>query len=235
MLNNGLKVICLKESNFSPIMVPLLRWKQYTVVYHKVLFWVLYYYSYIPMICQLYKNTEPFLFADDSNLFISDKDPHNLESQLNKLENISVWLKINKLSLNIKKTHYMMFTRKRKISVDVSLSIDSNVITEVSSTKFLGVFLDNKLIWKKHIGYIVAKLSRGIGLISKARKLLNADALLTLYYYFLYPYLCHCNHVWGSTYITNLQKLIVLQKRLFGWFQDLDLEIIHILCLQICH
>ena len=45
------------------------------------------------------KNTEPFLFADDSNLFISDKDPHNLESQLNKeLENISVWLKIMKLS-----------------------------------------------------------------------------------------------------------------------------------------
>ena len=44
------------------------------------------------------KNTEPFLFADDSNLLISDKDPRNLESQLNKeLENISVWLKINKL------------------------------------------------------------------------------------------------------------------------------------------
>ena len=108
----------------------------------------------------------------------------------------------------------MVFTRKRKISVDISLSIDSNVITEVNSTKFLGVFLDNKLTWKKHIDYIVAKLSRGIGLISKARKLLNADALLTLYYSFLYPYLCYCNHVWGSTYITNLQKLVVLQKKI---------------------
>ena len=108
----------------------------------------------------------------------------------------------------------MVFTRKRKISVDISLSIDSNVITEVNSTKFLGVFLDNKLTLKKHIDYIVAKLSRGIGLISKARKLLNADSLLTLYYSFLYPYLCYCNHVWGSTYITNLQKLIVLQKKI---------------------
>ena len=92
------------------------------------------------------KTLSLFLFADDSNLFISDKDPHNLESQLNKeLENISVWLKINKLSLNIKKTHYMVFTRIIKISVDISLSIDSTVITEVNSTKFLGVFLDNKL------------------------------------------------------------------------------------------
>ena len=66
---------------------------------------------YINDLSNVCKNTEPFLFADDSNLFIRDKDPHNLESQLNKqLENISVWLKINKLSLNIKKTHYMVFT-----------------------------------------------------------------------------------------------------------------------------
>ena len=189
---------------------------------------------YINDLSNLCKHTGPFLFVEVffSNLFISDKDPHNLENQLNKeLENISVLLKINKLSLNIKKTHYLMFTRKRKMSADISLNIDSNVITEVSSTKFLGVFLDNKLIWKKHIDYIVAKLSRGIGLISKARKLLNADALLTLYYSFLHPYLCYCNHVWRSTY---LQKLIVLQKIFFGWFQDLDLEIIQILCLQIC-
>ena len=54
---HGLKVICLKENNLSPIMVPLLRWKQYTVVYHKVLFWVPYYSYYISMICQMYVKT----------------------------------------------------------------------------------------------------------------------------------------------------------------------------------
>ena len=108
----------------------------------------------------------------------------------------------------------MVFTRKRKITTDISLNIDGNLITEVSSTKFLGVYLDNKLTWKKHIDYITAKVSRGFGLISKAKKLLNADALLTLYYSFLYPYLCYCNHVWGSTYVSNLQKLIVLQKKI---------------------
>ena len=170
---------------------------------------------YINDLSNVCKNTEPFLFADDSNLFISDSDPYKLQSQLNnELENISLWLKVNKLSLNIKKTHYMVFTRKRKITTDISLNIDGNLITEVSSTKFLGVYLDNKLTWKKHIDYITAKVSRGFGLISKAQKLLNADALLTLYYSFLYPYLCYCNHVWGSTYVSNLQKLIVLQKKI---------------------
>ena len=113
----------------------------------------------------------------------------------------------------MKKTHYMVFTKKRKITTDISLNIDGNLITEVSSTKFLGVYLDNKSTWKKHIDYITAKVSRGFKLISKAKKLLNADALLTLYYSLLYPYLCYCNHVWGSTYVSNLQKLIVLQKK----------------------
>ena len=170
---------------------------------------------YINDLSNVCKNTEPFLFADDSNLFISDSDLYKLQSQLNnELENISLWLKVNKLSLNIKKTHYMVFTRKRKIITDISLNIDGNLITEVSSTKFLSVYLDNKLTWKKHIDYITAKVSRGFGLISKAKKLLNADALLTLYYSFLYPYLCYCNHVWGSTYVSNLQKLIVLQKKI---------------------
>ena len=108
----------------------------------------------------------------------------------------------------------MVYTRKRKITTDISLKIDDNLITEVSPTKFLGVYLDNRLTWKKHIDYITAKVSRGFGLISKARKLLNADAMLSLYYSFLYPYLCYCNHVWGSTYASNLQKLIALPKKI---------------------
>ena len=70
---------------------------------------------YINDLSNVCKNTEPFLFADDSNLFISDKDPHNLESQLNKeLENISVWLKINKLSLNIKRHIIWCLLEKEK-------------------------------------------------------------------------------------------------------------------------
>ena len=48
----------------------------------------------------------------------------------------------------------------------------------------------------------------------KARTLLNADAVLILYYSYPHPYLWHYNHVWRSTYVTNLQKLIVLQERM---------------------
>ena len=101
----------------------------------------------------------------------------------------------------------LWYLQKEKNKVtDVAINIEGNASSEVSQTKFLGVDIDNKLTWKKHIHYIAGNLSRGIGLVAKARKLLNSDALITLYYSFIYPYLCYCNHVWGSTYVFNLQS-----------------------------
>ena len=59
---------------------------------------------YINDLALICKNTHPFLFADDTNLFIKGNDLCTMTNALNKeLEEISIWLKVNKLSLNIKK------------------------------------------------------------------------------------------------------------------------------------
>ena len=56
------------------------------------------------------------LFADDTNLFASLKNLDTLINILNKeLDKVSNWLKINKLSLNIKKTHFILFHNKQKL------------------------------------------------------------------------------------------------------------------------
>ena len=41
-------------------------------------------------------------------------------------------------------------------------------------------------------------ISRGIGIIIKARKYLNRKSLLDLYHAFVYPYLTYCIEVWGN-------------------------------------
>ena len=92
--------------------------------------------------------------------------------------------------------------------------IDNESIGEVRRTKFLGVFIDNKLNWKDHISYISGKVSRGIGMIIKARNYLNQYGLLALYHAFIYPYFTYCNHVWGDTYKSNLQKFVILQNKI---------------------
>ena len=131
----------------------------------------------------------PFLFADDTNLLHHNKDPTILQDEINAdLCKISDWLKANRLSLNIKKTHFMVFTNKNT-PIDIKLSIDGTEIHSVEHTKFLGVLIDKKLNWNKHISYISGKVARGLGIIIKARKYLPKDAMLSLYYSFIYPYL----------------------------------------------
>ena len=109
---------------------------------------------------------------------------NELESLINsELSEIAKWLNVIKLSLNIDETHYMIFTTKIKIMPGVVVNIEGHIINEVDITKLLGVYLDNKLNWKKHIAYVSGKVARGIGLVIKARKLLNFDALITLFFY----------------------------------------------------
>ena len=156
-------------------------------------------------------------FADDSNLFMNGKDFSILETELNKiLKNISEWLKVNKLSLNVKKTHVMVFSKKNYSKIpkpEINLKIDGEVLSVVTKTKFLGVIIDDKLTWNDHTNFISGKIGRGIGILLKARHVLNRETLITLYYSFVYPYYMYCNQVWGSCTSRNITRLHVLQKK----------------------
>ena len=161
--------------------------------------------------CNACNSTLSILFADDTYLFKSSQDLSHIETMFNEqLKNISLWLKVNKLSLNVKKTHFIVFSKRKKCDESIKPVIDDETIDEVKNTKFLGVIIDKKLTWKDHINYVAGKVSRAIGMILKAKKYLRKEALLTLYYSFVYPYLTYCNHIWGATYVSNLRKLINL-------------------------
>ena len=155
------------------------------------------------------------LFADDTNMFITGHNVSEMCNQLNAdLFRVQEWLHCNKLSLNVLKTHYMIFTPRNKIYDDVSIIINNTKISRVYVTKFLGVQIDSQLSWKMHIDYICKKLSKCTAILLKARKVLGKSCLTTLYYTFAYPYFIYCNHVWGNTYQTNLDRLMIIQKKL---------------------
>ena len=155
------------------------------------------------------------LFADDTNMFITGKDMNVLCRQLNEdLRNIQEWLQCNKLSLNVLKTHYMIFTPKNKVIDDIEVKIHDVQIQRVYTTKFLGVQIDSKLTWKMHIEYTCKKLSKCVGILCKARKKLYKSTLISLYYSFAYPYFIYCNHVWGTNYPSCLERIYLIQKKL---------------------
>ena len=151
---------------------------------------------YINDLCSVCKFTTPVLFADDTNLFSSGTDLPAMANNINyELEQISLWLKVNKNYLNVKKTHYMVFTNKKSRTANLKISIDNQIIDEVCQTKFLGVIIDSKLTWKNHIFYICGKISRGIGMLIKARNYLNKAGLLSLYYSFTWSLYQVCTFV----------------------------------------
>ena len=153
-------------------------------------------------------------FADDSNLFKSDKNLSVIEEVLNsELEQISMWLKANKLYMNVSKTQYMIFSGRRAVELSFDLHIEGNKLNCVDKSKFLGVIIDNKLSWKDHVSYIAMKVSKGIGIVTKARHFLSHKSLLSLYYSFVYPHISYCNHIWGNAAATYINRLTVLQKR----------------------
>ena len=98
-----------------------------------------------PLLFLIYINDLPrvsnkvfsLMFADDSNIFIEGNDTLKMQNELNtEMMKISSWLKANKLSLNINKTHYMLFKGKRAIKDEINIKIDQTQIKQTQCTKF---------------------------------------------------------------------------------------------------
>ena len=153
------------------------------------------------------------LFADDTNLFFSHSNPNTLVEIVNsELQKTIQWIRANRLSLNLQKTKYILFSNSID-SLPTDLVFDDASLEKVSHSKFLGVIIDNKLSWKAHIDNIANKISRNIGILNRLKTQLPSTALLTLYSSLTLPYLNYGLLAWGNAHQTSLDKILLLQKR----------------------
>ena len=122
---------------------------------------------YVNDICNVSALANLILFADDTNLLFSHKDLTSLTEMVNQeINKFSSWLIANKLSLNLDKTKFMVFSpRQRKIPAEISIAINGKEIEKVKQTIFLGVVIDEHLSWKHHIAHVANKISKSIGII----------------------------------------------------------------------
>ena len=172
---------------------------------------------YINDVIHVCRLAETIMFADDTNLFFTDSNLTELNVNINnELELLSRWFKLNKLSLNVKKTNYMHFcTKKRTKSTESNLCINMEgvKIQEVNTTKFLGVVINNTLTWNDHIAMVRSKIAKNIGIITYIRSFVPLDVLLSLYHALVEPYLQYCNIIWGVQRSVALNGLYICQKR----------------------
>ena len=159
---------------------------------------------------------DPIMFADDTNLFYSNKNIISLFEVVNKeLVNI-VWFQANKLSLNANKTKYVFFHKPRKkknIPLNLPiLKINQIEIKREQALKFLGVMIDENLNWKCHTDILLNKISKNVGILYKASKLLNFRCLKNIYFALIHSYINYANIAWASSYKTSLTKILLKQK-----------------------
>ena len=126
------------------------------------------------------------LFADNTNIFFSDKYLTTLESRVNtEIQKIFRWLKLIN-SLNIKKTNYIIFKSKQKlINFKLNIKLDNIEIEQVSFTKFLGVIINENLTWENHIKVVKIKISKSMGILAKIKSNVPCVILRNLYFMLL--------------------------------------------------
>ena len=164
------------------------------------------------------------LFADDTNLTstlcsfdvnIDNKcNSLQLSTNINKeLKNIQIWLEINKLSLNVKKTKFMIFHHKQRNIENLipQLNLNEQIIERVTDFDFLGLTIDQHLTWNGHVQKISNKISRSLGIMCKLKRFLPQNILKILYNSLILPHLQYCILSWGfkSDRIFKLQKRAV--------------------------
>ena len=180
---------------------------------------------YMNDICMASEKFRAILFADDSNLLStlctfsthvsSDSSSNKKISQNINIELASIleWLNINKLSLNVGKTKFMLFHfRQRKINHIVpSLEINGKSIEQANEFDFLGLRIDQNLTWNAHIQKISNKVSRTLGVMCRLKHFLPPHILRTLYNSLILPHLQYAVLVWGfkSSRLEKLQKRAV--------------------------
>ena len=178
-----------------------------------------------PLLFLIYMNDIPqssqsfrfILYADDTNLFTTVEyslpiSISNVSEILNnELKEINDWLSLNKLTLNIQKTKFMVFHPYQKDIAGLipMLKINDVEIERVSSFKCLGILFDGNMSWKCHTDMISNKLSKYTGKLNKLKHYLPPYILRMLYFSMVNAHLIYGILVWGFV----PTRLIKIQKR----------------------
>ena len=153
------------------------------------------------------------LFADDTSVFMSSNNLTDLVKIFNdELIKLNDWLINNRLVLNTNKTQFMLFTKKKTETEDVTIKFNNQVISRVSTVKFLGVNIDDKLTWHEHIGVVCNRVAKCVGILYRLKHF-PRNILIMIYYALIISHINYCNITWSYCTDYFMTRLFVLQKK----------------------
>lgn len=105
----------------------------------------------------------------------------------------------------------MHFSQRAQNPSEITLKYKDNIISQVDSTKFLGLFIDKKLNWKNHTQELSKKISKLAYALYKLSQTVNTTTLLTAYHGMVESNLRYGVIFWGNA--VNKDNIFKIQKR----------------------
>lgn len=151
---------------------------------------------------------ETVMFADDTALIVASKSKEQLDVNSYVAYNMAKqYCHQNDLVLNENKTYQLMYTTTTNHLNGLP------EVTTIDNSKYLGIILDNRLSWEPHINQLCKKLNSSLYVIRRLKQISNNQVAKTAYYSLFESHLRYGLLVWGATSATNLQRIMVIQKR----------------------
>jgi hypothetical protein len=156
----------------------------------------------------------PFLFADDMKLFCcNSKTANNMQYDL---DIISDWTNRWLLKLNLDKCKLVCInTNSKTVKNHLYLSSDNklHLLNSSDAERDLGIIIDNKLNFRKHILEISKKANKMLGLIKRNFRHLDVNSFLKLYKTIVRSQLEYAQSVWQPYKKIDINCLETIQRR----------------------
>jgi hypothetical protein len=92
------------------------------------------------------------LFAEDTGVLITSPNSTQFQNYSSAaFDQINKWFKVNQLSLNLEKTHFIHYINNNIDNSEIKIIFEDKQVSKVTTTKFLGLYIDNLFSWNAHI------------------------------------------------------------------------------------
>ena len=155
------------------------------------------------------------LYADDATVHASGKKQNVIELKLQTgTDDFKNWCLSNHMLIHIGKTSLMTAGSRQTVgNISMEIFIDGEIIKEVENQKLLVVIIDKTLSWDKQIDAVCLNVTRRITLMKLLSKYLDQSHLNQYYNSYVLPIFDYACLIWGRCTVTNMNRLIGLQKR----------------------
>lgn len=173
--------------------------------------------------CSLHiENSQIFCYADDTAIVFYGNSWEEVHNSAEKgLRQIAQWLNLNLLTLNVTKSNFICFSIDKRTQPQSNFSLkihtcdsqksDCNCpsLNKVSSTKYLGIMMDERLSWHSHIDLVINRLRKFIWIYKTLRHVTSKELLNKIYIALTQSILKYCIPVWGGS---TKMKILELER-----------------------